>query len=290
METPAIAPDAGKGLRAALAAAGLAFALAGCAPTDPEVDAERHWEACETYGAFPEHRLDACSVAIASDRLSPERRSLALINRGVLRAELGQHARAIADFGRALRIDPRNASAYFERGVVHHNRGALENAVRDYDRALALQPGMPAALERRDQALAGREQGYLYLIARLDDALSRDRFNPQLLNGRCWTRAINDDDLDMALTDCNEALRIQPRMAAALDSRGLVHLKRGEFALAVADYDAALVVEPATAHYLYGRGLAKLRLGMETEGRADLDAAVQLDARVTELYSSYGEL
>jgi len=289
METSAIAPDAGKGLRAVLAAA-VALAIAACAPADPVVEAERQYGVCETYAAFPEHRLDACSMAILSEQTSPERRALALITRGMLRAQLGQHSRAIADFGRALRIDPNNATAYFERGVVHHNRGALENALRDYDRALELQPGMGAALERREQALAGRDQGYLYQIARLDAEILRDPRNPELLNGRCWTRAINDDDLDAALADCNSALGVEPRYAAALDSRGLVYLKRGEYARAAADYEAALAVEPGTGHYLYGRGLARLGMGQQAEGQADLDEAARLAPDVPALYASYGEL
>ncbi len=290
METSAIAPDAGKGLRAALLAALLAGAVWGCAPADPQLQAQQQFDVCETYGAFVEQRLDACSMAIVSEHTSPERRALALISRGVLRAEAGQEARAIADFGRALRINPANASAYFERGVVHHNRGAFENAVRDYDRALQLQPDMTAAIERREQALTGRSQGYLYEIARLDAALARTPGDPTLFNSRCWTRAINDDDLDAALADCNEAIRLSPSFAAALDSRGLVHLKRGDYALAVADYEAALAVEPGSAHYLYGRGLARIRLGLEAEGQADLNQAAQLAPETPELYGSYGAL
>ena len=72
---------------------------------------------------------------------------------------------------------------------------------------------------------------------------------------------MNDDDLDAALADCNAALRRPRPTTQRLDSRGLVHLKRGDFAAALADYEAALAIEPERGHFLYGRGLARLRLG-----------------------------
>jgi tetratricopeptide (TPR) repeat protein len=77
-------------------------------------------------------------------------------------------------------------------------------------------------------------------------------------NGRCWCRAIVGE-LQAALADCNEALRLEPNAAATLDSRGLIYLKSGEWDSAIADYDSALRLDPKLASSLYGRGLANLR-------------------------------
>jgi tetratricopeptide (TPR) repeat protein len=109
-----------------------------------------------------------------------------------------------------------------------------------------------------------------------------------LLNNRCWLRVINDVDLQLALVDCNAAILANPANAAALDSRGLVHLKRQDFAAALADYEAALAKEPQRGHFLYGRGLARLGLGRAAEGQSDLAEAERLEPGVAELYRSYG--
>lgn len=272
-------------MRAAFAAAVLA--LASCAPADPAQVADNIWDECDA-GVFTLERVTACSQVIDSENSSDERRALALINRGILRGELGQDARAIADFGRALRIDPDNALAYLERGYVHHNRGAYETAVRDYEHALALQPDLQLAASRRDEALVGRSRTLMSNLALLDRRLAADPDNADLLNSRCWLRATHDDDLALALADCNESLRIEPNAAHVLDSRGLVHLKRGDFASAETDYAAAFAAAPERGHYLYGRGLARIGLGRKAEGAADLAEGERLEPGVAALYRGYG--
>jgi tetratricopeptide (TPR) repeat protein len=93
-----------------------------------------------------------------------------------------------------------------------------------------------------------------------------------------------------ALADCNEALRLRPSSAEALDSRGLVHLKLNRAAEAVTDYDAALRVDSRRAHSLYGRGLAKQKTGDAAGGVADINAAQAIQADIDATFASYGRL
>lgn len=289
METPAGAPDARKGLMRSLGAIALAAALAACAPADPAATLAQNLALCESE-SYSDQRIAACSAVITDASLDPARRATALVRRGMLRAELGQHARAVADFGRALRLDATNTDAYSERGAVHQQRGAFDLAVRDYDAALALDPRHSIAAYRREEALRGRIDAFSSQLAQLSEILARDPANVEALNNRCWLRATYDQDIDAALADCDAAVRANPRSGAALDSRGLVHLKRHDFQQAVADYDAALAIEPARGHYLYGRGLARLQLGLSEEGEADLSAAEAAEPGIAQAYAQYGYL
>lgn len=272
----------------AVAAVSLLFVAAACTPTGGRAHTEQEWAACQGETAFQEQRMAACSAVIADARADINRRSDALVLRGVLRGEIGEHARAVADFGRALRLNAENVNALVERGLVHQNRGAYDVAIRDYEAALAIDPRSTAALNRRDIALQGRVDAYAVQISQLDDLLFRDPLNAEALNNRCWIRAINDYDLNAALADCDAAVRIAPRSAAALDSRGLVRLKRGDFEGALSDYEAALVIEPGRGHYIFGRGVARSRLGRAAESAADLQAAEAAEPGVTVQYRSYG--
>jgi tetratricopeptide (TPR) repeat protein len=111
---------------------------------------------------------------------------------------------------------------------------------------------------------------------------------PVALNGRCWTRALANRELDKALADCEAALKRGPRTAGGLDSRGLVHLRRGELDLAIADYDAAIRLQPKEAWSLYGRGLAKLAKGDKPGGEADVAAAAALAPNLPVAAKQYG--
>lgn len=286
METSASKADARQGLMRLAGALAVAAALAACAPADPAVVLQQNLAACDT-SDLPNERIAACSAVALDSQATPAQRAAALVNRGMSRAAEGQHARAIADFGRALRIDPANSDALSERGAVHQERGFYELAVRDYEAALAIDPLNSIASYRREQAMQGREDSVQQQISQLTEVLARNPANATALNNRCWLRAVNDIELDVALADCNEALRVQPGDANVLDSRGLVNLKRGDFAAALADYEAALALEPRRGHYVYGRGLARLRLG-QAEGQADLASAEVLEPGVTAAYAGYG--
>lgn len=287
METPAVASDARQGLIKLVGALAVAIGLMGCAPGDPALMAQQNMARCQS-DLVPEQSVAACSAVIADASVEPAQRATALVRRGVLRAAQGQQTRAIADFGRALRLDANNTDAYAERGSVHQQRGAFDIAVRDYDAALAIDPRHDLATYRRDAALQGRVDQVQQQIAQLTEIITRNPQNFEALNNRCWLRAINDEDMNAALADCNAAVRASPQYAAALDSRGLVHLKRGEFQEALADYETAAALEPGRGHYLYGRGLARERIGMIAEGQADLAAAEIAEPGVTQAFAGYG--
>jgi tetratricopeptide (TPR) repeat protein len=93
------------------------------------------------------------------------------------------------------------------------------------------------------------------------------------LEGRCRARALWNRDLDQALADCNEAIKLRPGAAQMLDSRGLVRLRQGQFDPAISDFNEALRLQPSDAWSLYGRGLAESRKGMKAESDADIAAA-----------------
>ena len=83
-------------------------------------------------------------------------------------------------------------------------------------------------------------------------------------------------DLNGALADCNESLRLQPNDGNTLNSRGLVELKLGAFDAAIADYSAAVAQNAMDADSLYARGVAKLKTDDTAGGNADIAAATAI--------------
>jgi tetratricopeptide (TPR) repeat protein len=53
---------------------------------------------------------------------------------------LGRDAEALAAFDQALRAEPEFAAAFANRGILHDRMGQHEQALADYRRALALDP------------------------------------------------------------------------------------------------------------------------------------------------------
>jgi tetratricopeptide (TPR) repeat protein len=108
-----------------------------------------------------------------------------------------------------------------------------------------------------------------------------------LYNDRCWARAVAMIELDAALADCNEALRLRPDFVPALDSRAFVHMRGGRFREAITDYDAAIKGIPKDPYSLYGRGIAKLRIGDTVGAQADIAASKEVQDVAPE-FAAYG--
>jgi tetratricopeptide (TPR) repeat protein len=105
---------------------------------------------------------------------------------------------------------------------------------------------------------------------------------------RCSARMIIGKQLQQALSDCNESLRIQPKEAGTLDSRGFVYFKLERLDDAIGDFDAALESNSKLAGSLYGRGLAKLKKGASGSANADMAAAKAIEADIAEKLARYG--
>ena len=151
------------------------------------------------------------------------------------------------------------AVAHLARGTAYARSGDMARAAGDYREAIRID-GL---------AIAGQKDAVFY-------------------NDRCWARSVAMIELDTALTDCNEALRLMPGFAAALDSRAFLHLKQGQFREAIADYDAALKAIPKDPYSLYGRGIAKSRLGDSAGAKADIAAGTSLQKGIVEEFAAYG--
>jgi len=112
--------------------------------------------------------------------------------------------------------------------------------------------------------------------------------NAAAWNGLCWVTITTGGEPDKALEQCNTALRLNPRFANAFDSRGLVHLKLGDFDRALSDYDAALRLCPRLASAAYGRGIAKIKRGDFAGGSDDIIMAKTANANLVPQFASYG--
>ena len=161
---------------------------------------------------------------------------------------------------RITRADTVRYNLYLNRGAAYARSGDAVRSKADFQHAVAL--------------VTAFEKG--------------GRSSPGDFNDRCWARAVANVELDRALADCNESLRLRPRSAGTLDSRGFVYLRLGQAENAIKDYDAALGIDPKQAPSMYGRGVAKLRLGDIEGAKADLFGAESLSPGTRMRFIAYG--
>ena len=162
-------------------------------------------------------------------------------------------------YGDATANRSRLALAYLSRGTAHMRAGNRTNADTDYREAIRL------------------------------DSIPIDSGEKEVINynDRCWARAVANIDVEAALADCNEALRLMPDFVPALDSRAFLHLRGGRFQEAIADYDAAIMGSPARLLVAVRTGDREDAMG-DTEGaQADIEASKAVQDVAAE-FAAYG--
>jgi len=147
---------------------------------------------------------------------------------------------------------------------------------------------LAVAFCNRGNAYQDYKCDYDRAIQDYDQAVRLKPDDAAALNNRCWARAVANKALEAALSDCNESLRLRPDDAGTMHSRGFVHFRMGRYDEAIADFDNSLSRDPKSADMLYMRGLAK-GVRHDTAGSdADIAEAKAIDPKVAERYAGYG--
>jgi lipoprotein NlpI len=87
------------------------------------------------------------------------------------------------------------------------------------------------------------------------------------------------DDLDHAIADYSEAIRLYPKFATAYYDRGNVLTTKGDFERAIADYSQVIRIHPKHAPGFGNRGRAYFYAGSLALARADFKQALTLDPK-----------
>jgi tetratricopeptide (TPR) repeat protein len=193
---------------------------------------------------------------------------------GITLAQQGRLEEAIADFRRALEINPDLAQAHHNLGIALQEQGRLEEAVASYRRALELKPDYTTAYHYLGTALKD--------LNRLDEAVACYRraleLKPDFVEACNNLAAVLQDQrrLAEAIACYRRVLQYKPDDPIACNNLGAVLQQQGQSAEAAACCRRALKLKPdfIEAHY---------NLGDALRGQGKLDEAVVSYRRTLEL-------
>jgi len=160
----------------------------------------------------------------------------AFLNRGNAFEKKGKFDEAIENFDKAAALNP-SYEAYFNRGITFEKMGRLDESIADYDQAIALNPSRHEAYHE-----AGKLYGKMGLFDKAIEYFNRDiAVNPKQaesynIRGVCYLYLGEDD---RALKDFNEAIALDQSMAVTYRNRGTLYLRTGRRELALPDFQKA---------------------------------------------------
>ncbi|MFG2420044.1 tetratricopeptide repeat protein [Streptomyces sp. NPDC048448] len=228
----------------------------------------------------------ALGVLLDRGGLDERRQALARVVRGSALRHDGAYEEALAEYDRAIALDPGLARAYRGRALGRNGLGDHENGITDLDRAAALAPDDAETISVRGEyhRILGHDAD---AIGDLDRAIALDPSYHFAWASRGATRQ-RLGQLAEALADLNRALELKPDYPWALGRRARVWRGLGEPARQLADLDRGLRLLPDWGWGLCERGDALRSAGRHEEALADYDRAIDIDGAYASAYASRG--
>ena len=207
-------------------------------------------------------------------------------NRGLAKIRLGQHFAAISDYNKAIQLKPDHALAYRNRGIVKGKLGQHFAAISDYNKAIQLKPDYALAYSSRGTAKAGLGQ-YFAAISDYDKAIQLEPNDADVYNNRGIAKAELGQHF-AAISDFDKVIQLKPDHALAYYNRGIAKAGLGQHFAAISDFDKAIQLKPDYADTYNNRGNAKGILGEYFAAISDFDKAIQLKPDHASAYYNRG--
>ena len=199
-------------------------------------------------------------------------------------------AKALADFDKAIALNPHSAIAYANRGTIYQKKGRHSNAIADCAKAIELKPDSVtyytrgvsyAAIEEFEKALADFASAI---------RLSPDYFYAYNDRGSVYydqARRQSDSGartelLNKALTDYTTASKLNPGYVDALYNRGLIYYEKGELDKAISEYTNVINIDPKFSNSYCNRGIAYAAKSNEEQ---DQESKIKLQDKALSDYS-----
>jgi protein O-mannosyl-transferase len=209
---------------------------------------------------------------------------IASFNRGVAYGETGQWEKAAEDYTRILMRDPGYTKAWFNRGMANENLGRWKDAASDYSKAIALEPGNAKAFYGRGLARMN--------LAKWDSALADFSASLRIDTGyaQAWSAMGivygNLGQWDNAIDGYTKAVMLDPGLRDAWSNRGTAYQNKGLWDKAISDYTKALQIDPAFATALFNRAVAFGNSGQWDKAVADYSKVLELNPGFTQAYAN----
>ncbi|MBZ5620952.1 MAG: tetratricopeptide repeat protein [Acidobacteriia bacterium] len=250
---------------------------------------------CWEYGGFwtmhdPQFSVPKTMAKLDKEIASKPRDPVAYLYRGMAQywTTAPDRSRTIADYNKAIELDPRFARAYFNRGWFLYGQGDYAGALSDLNKAIDLDPEFASAYVARGSVWT----------AKGDPDKSMADTQRAIEANACFVSAIHNrgvkwfqkGDYEKAVADQGRAVEISPKFAPGYIARGDIWLKKGEYDKAIADYTSGLAIDVESVAAYSGRGEAYWKTGNNDQAIADFNRAIQLDPKSASVFSGRGNV
>jgi S1-C subfamily serine protease len=196
-------------------------------------------------GGAPEVAISACTRIISAGTLTTSELVLAYSFRGLHLEQNGEFDKALADYDKAIQLDPKSPVPFGGRGITYLEKGDYDRAISALSEAIRLSPLSATQSLATDYSFRG---------------------DAYLKKGR----------RDLALRDYNSAIKINPTSELAFAGRGQAYFDAGDYDHAIEDFGMAIRFDPNDPNPYLIRGRSYAKKGEFDRAIVDMNSAIEL--------------
>ena len=185
-----------------------------------------------------------------------------------------QFDKAVKDFNRFIKAEPREADAYLNRGACYLYLGDTTKALNDYNKAIRINTFDPEGYVRRSRIYAMQEN-FDEALKDLDKAIELDTNNTFAYFNRALIRH-DKQQIKGALDDLDKVLEQEPGNALTLYNRAILRAQIGDYNNALDDYDRVIAVNPNNVLAYFNRAGVFMDMGRYRDAMDDYSKAINL--------------
>lgn len=198
-------------------------------------------------------------------------------NRGLIYSRWKEYEKAIADFTRAIELEPGRSQYRTQRAIAYYNLGEVEKVIEDCEKAIEL--GQPDADTYKFLADGQRKRKeFDKAIENYGKAIGlNSKFSAAYNNRGVAYEALNLDQ--QALADYRKAARLTTRDPLYHSNAGNALKRLGRYKEAVTSYNKAIKLKPDDADLYRRRAEAYDALGQSDKAERDREKHKQLSGQ-----------
>ena len=190
---------------------------------------------------------------------------------------------AIADYTKAIELDPNFTGNYTKRGVAKENLKDYNGAIADYTKGIQLNPNYSGNYRYRGMVKYNLKD-YYGAVADFTKAIELDPNYGNYYTYRGVAKARLKDYYG-AIADQSKAIELEPNYAVNYSNRAVAKKKLKDYYGAIADFTKAIELDSnGSVDYYNSRASAKESLNDYNGAVADLSKAIELEPENSTLY------
>ena len=208
-------------------------------------------------------------------------------NRGVYYQDIEKnYEKALADYNKAIEINPNYYFAYSNRVSVYMNQKKYNLALIDLHKVIDFDSSFAKAYNNRG-LIYFYQNKYAFAMADFNKVIKLDSnyASAYISRGLIY---LNQNKYAFALADFNKVIELDSNYAPAYNNRGLVYEKTGHPDLALEEYTKTLKLDPNNELAYFNRGILFFNSRQYEKAKADFNKAEKLNPSNSNAYANMG--